>query len=144
MPALLSQQRQHVGRSVALGGVFQCAQLLQQTKQVLLQINSPPVHTPYLREQRSHNEPLLSLAHVFFGGGQCQALLDQPGEPALLDLAGHLGDEACRRILQDHRLQREAARALPQFDQRAAAQRLHGVQHHGTWLGRTENCQQLL
>ena len=121
MPALLSQQRQHVGRSVALGGVFQCALLLQQPKQVLLQINSPPVHTPYLREQRSHNEPLLSLAHVFFGGGQFQTMLDQASQPALLDLTGRLRDEPRGRVFQHHGLQREAPRTVSSLDQAAPA-----------------------
>ena len=144
VPALLSQQRQHVGRSVALGGVFQCALLLQQPKQVLLQINSPPVHTPYLREQRSHNEPLLCLAHVFFGGGQFQTMLDQASQPSLLDLAGCLRDEPRSRIFQYHRLQREAPQALPALDQAASPQRLYGFQHLGAWQWRAQHHQQLL
>src|SRR5439155_8037244 len=93
VPALLAQERQHVRRSIALLILCLCTQLVEQREQVLLHFNSPPVHTPYLRKQRSHKEPLLSLAHVFFGGCQFQTMLDQASQPSLLDLAGCLRDE---------------------------------------------------
>src|SRR5438105_489816 len=69
-PALLAQQRQHVGRSVALRILCLHTQLVEQREQVLLHFSSSRVYTPYLLEQRYHQEPLLSLPHVFLGGGQ--------------------------------------------------------------------------
>ncbi len=67
MPA---QQGQQVGRSVALGVVCPGAQVVQQREQSLLHFGSLRVHTAHLREQRSHNEALLGLPHIFTGSGQ--------------------------------------------------------------------------
>ena len=47
-------------------------------------------------------------------------MLDEEREPTLHDLAGHLLNQVCGHILQHHRVQRKAARALPSLDQATA------------------------
>ena len=143
-PALQEQQRQHVGRSVALSVVRLCTQLVQQREQLLLQSRSLQVRAAQAHKQGSYDEALLDLPHVFTRGGQFQSLLDQMRQPALLDLAGRLRDEACGGILQHHRLQGEASRPLPVLDQAAAAQPLQGFEHLHRRPGCAEDCQQLL
>src|SRR5947209_17818648 len=98
MSPMLTQQRQHIGRSIALGIVGPCAQLVQQREQLLLQSSALRVHVPQLREQRSHKEALLSLPHIFLGSGQFQAMVDEAREGALLDVAGYLDEAALRRL----------------------------------------------
>src|SRR5437763_7264466 len=86
----------------------------------LLHFIAPSVHTAQVREQGNDEEALLGLPYVFLGSGQFQAMVGQAREGALLDLAGYLGDEPLRRILQHRRLQRESPPALTTLHQRTA------------------------
>ena len=43
MSAILSQQRQQIGRPIALRGVFPFALLIQQREQTLLELGAPRV-----------------------------------------------------------------------------------------------------
>ncbi len=102
VPAQQAQQRHQVGRAIALGIVGPCAKVVQQREQLLLESSALRVHVPQLREQRSHKEALLGLPHIFLGSGQFQAMVDEAREGALPDLAGYLGEEPLRCILQHH------------------------------------------
>jgi len=64
----------------------------------------------------------LGLPHIFMGGGQFQTMLNQACKPACSSHCSFL-DEPPGRILQHHRLQREASPLFPSLKQRAAAQR---------------------
>jgi hypothetical protein len=129
VPTKRSQQGQQVRWSKALRIVRPFALPSEQREQVLLHFASPRVHIAQACQDRGHEEPLLCLPHVVLGCGLAEPMLDEAREPLLFDLAGRLLNEQPRHILQQHRLQRQAARQLTPLAERAAAQTIHGFEH---------------
>ncbi len=144
MPALQEEQHQYVSRPVALRVICLCMQPGEQREQLLLQGISLRVGAVQARQNGGHDEALLGLPHVFTDGRQCQPMLDEARQPALLDLARRLRNELRCGILQHHRLQREAPPLVPTLNQRAAAQRLHRFQHLYPRQRRAQHREQLL
>ena len=93
------------------------------------------------RQQRSYNETLLGLPHIFPCGGQFESQLDEASKMTLFDLAACLCDKPCGHVFQHHRLQCETPPWFPSLNQRAAAQRLQGFEHLGTWQGYAQHSQ---
>src|SRR5450432_1875209 len=84
-------------------------------------------------EQRSHEQTFLRLPHVFVCLGLAEPILEEAQEFAALNLIARLSDKVRGHVLQNDRMQREAARLLPTFDERTPTEPIHGFEHLTHW-----------
>ena len=79
-------------------------------------------------QQGDHEQALLGLPHIVLDLGLREAMREEQREPALPDLLARRADQPASHVLQHHRLQGKAARALPALDETAPAQPIDGFQ----------------
>src|SRR5438132_8668439 len=128
VPSQGFEQGDHVGRTIALGGLILHPELREQAQQVCLdlcvcsQVGAQPL------EEGKHQQAHLDLSHIVLGLRQREGHLAQLLRLAQHDLLGQAFAQLISEVLHHHRLQAKA-RLLPSLHERTPRERLQRLQY---------------